>query len=76
MPHTRTAEAVCLAASVTPHVGVGMSDALGRLVAANGDCEMPSHIRSGLRPQPIPSDSHTVLLADVLGSQSLKRQLD
>jgi hypothetical protein len=31
MPHTRAAEAESLAVSVTPHVGVGMSDALGCL---------------------------------------------
>jgi hypothetical protein len=31
MPHTRAAEAVGLAMSVQPHVGVGMSDALGGL---------------------------------------------
>ncbi len=31
MPHTRAAEAVGLAVIVTPHVGVGMSDTLGRL---------------------------------------------
>ncbi len=30
MPHARAAEAVGLAMSVQPHVGVGMSDALGR----------------------------------------------
>jgi hypothetical protein len=30
MPHTRAAEAVGLAEIITPHVGVGMSDTLGR----------------------------------------------
>ena len=33
MPHARAAEAVGLALSVQPHVGVGMSDALGCLGA-------------------------------------------
>jgi hypothetical protein len=36
MPHTRAAEAESLAMSVTPHVFVGMSDALGSLVWRKG----------------------------------------